>query len=438
MRIPKNEVAEKNLIGKLLLQGESIDNKLPKVMEVIGYADFTSKWGLVYKKMVELYKKGKHVDTGTLAMVGVELKEISEAVNEMVTSADIMEVAQCVKTASMLRYRMTLASRVLQMCENEDDIEKIDSELVSVKNEYIRSADDVIADYEKYEKEHMEGAKKGLLGFATQIPELDVMTFGLQRGHVWSVGGYRGSGKSYFGLHIANEVLLQKGSVLCLNLEMSNDEFIQRMVALNTMSGTLEVLGENFSKDDFKSDMRKGILQNIKTNKLILKDGLHDGINTIDRIESTIMAECTKHKIDVVILDFIQLIHGDDMYKKISDAVVRLQRLAQRYGITMVILSQLNNDVVKAGQNSTVDGFKGAGEISQVANVAIKIIRELGTDGKLTEMFKLEVVKVRHNFGGDIYTKIEFPGGKIGGKYKYVAPKNKKDEMLDNLDNLIK
>ncbi len=433
MKIPRNDVAEKAVIAKLLIAGEAIDGKLARVMEILKPEDFYNvKYRKLYTQIIKLYKQGNVVDLKGLEIEKVDLYDIADAVNDTPTSADIVKIAEYVKTSATLRERMTTAGVILKMCEEEQEIEKIDNVLASLKVDVLRNPDDVVNDYVKYEAEYKDMAEKGMLGWSTGISELDTMTFGIQKGHVWSVGGYRGSGKSYFGLHLANELVLQRAGVLVFNLEMSNEEFLQRMIALNTQQGTLQVLRGDFMKDQFNREMRDAVLANIKSGKLRLYDNLHDNVGHIDKIENTIRAGCIKGGIDAVVVDFVQIIDGDnDMYKRISDAVLRLQRLAQRYGVAMIILSQLNNETVKAGANSMIDGFKGAGEISQVSNVAIKIIRELGEDGKLTDMFKLEVVKVRHNFGGDIYTKISFPGGKIGGSYIPQKKKTVKDEADD-------
>ena len=59
------------------------------------------------------------------------------------------------------------------------------------------------------------------------------------------------------------------------------------------------------------------------------------------------------------------------------------------------------------GTNS-IYGFKGAGEIGQIADVAIRIVRKKNDDGEMTDDYILDVVKNRTGRSGIVECKISF------------------------------
>jgi len=415
MKIPSNGVAEIAVIGKILLQGENAYDKVPLVKSMLIPTDFYNYWnginlGLVYSKILELYEKGVKIDV--VSMKGVlTMEQYVELSTSEATSADLKQSCKYVKDASMLRNRISVASRILKMCEDGHSVSEVDKLFNDMQiSDSSYDIDVQLSDFEQYERQ-LKSYTGELIGISTGIPELDAMTWGLQRKHVWVVGGYRGSGKSFFGVNLVNDILLKDKKVLVLNLEMSNNEFVHRLIALRCMLPIRQTYRDDLSEDNMSK--REDILMNWTDGKLVLRDD----INNMDDIEGFIALCCVTQHIDVVVIDFIQLIStgSSNIYERMSEVSTRLQNIAKKYNITVVMLSQVNNDIARAGASIDIDGFKGAGEISQVANVAIKIIRERDVDGKLTEMFKMEVVKVRHNYGGDIYKKIVFPGGKICG-----------------------
>lgn len=417
MNIPKNERAELAVIGKLLLSGESVHDKLPEVMGIVSGDDFCTYWEKinlrdVYVKIVELYAQGKEIDVVSMGSI-LSVEEFVKLSMLETSSADLRQSCKYVKDASMLRNRMSIASKIIAMCERGDsvtDVDRLFNDMQVKDSGYDLHAQ--VNGFSEYE-EYLRGFKGDLLGISTGIPELDDMTWGLQKNHVWVVGGYRGSGKSFFGVNVVDSVLRSRKKALVFNLEMSNNEFMHRLISLRC-----RLHSKLTYKEELEESVRvkkEEVLTNWGNKDLIMRDDL----NHIDEIESFIALTKLTGGVDVVLIDFVQLVRtkADNIYERMSEVATRLQSVAKKYGMAIILLSQLNNETAKAGASVDVDGFKGAGELSQVANVAIKIIRARDFDGKLTEMFKLEVVKVRHNFGGDIFKKIVFPGGKIEGTY---------------------
>ena len=96
-----------------------------------------------------------------------------------------------------------------------------------------------------------------------------------------------------------------------------------------------------------------------------------------------------------------------------------------------MLLSQISNEAQKEGTNS-IYGFKGAGEIGQIADVAISIVRKKNDDGEMTDDYILDVVKNRTGRSGIVECKISFPSGKI----TEVLSQEDKDESVKKYEAL--
>jgi replicative DNA helicase len=110
-----------------------------------------------------------------------------------------------------------------------------------------------------------------------------------------------------------------------------------------------------------------------------------------------------------------------------SNASVKLQEATKELNCCTMLLTQVSN-ASQAGTAGDVYGFKGAGEIGQIADVAIKIKREKSTNGDFTDQFILDVVKNRTGKSGEIDCSITFPGGKITEK----TLEQKEESFFDN------
>lgn len=272
---------------------------------------------------------------------------------------------------------------------------------------------DVIRSYEKYVKEHRKLASSGMIGLSTGWPSVDKITMGMAPGHIWVAGGRYGSGKSFFGINVANSVLEQNGRVAIFSLEMSTNEYIQRLISLRSGVGYLQVISELEGEEEEKRNTaQEEVLMSVDGENLTIFDNVFD----VEQIGYKIRALKEKNGLNLAVIDYIQLISGPgSFYENISSAVNKLQRIALETGVTLLLISQLNNQTLQSKSYATMgsDGFKGAGEISQVANVAVIIEREKNSDGEMTPLFMLNFTKIRHGFGRLLGFKINFPGGQI-------------------------
>lgn len=291
---------------------------------------------------------------------------------------------------------------------------------------------DIIEDYKKHLVETRQFSDLGLLGIPTGITKIDEATSGFRPGKIWVLGGYNGFGKTYFMTNMVNRVLSLGKKACVITLEMSKEDIIDRLLSERLGIGIYE-LAKTANKEIVEKELNK-IESYIDSGKLVIVDSLYD----IDAIKTKLRVVNANSSIDVLFIDFVQLI-GDksskSTYESLRNVSVALQALTKELNCCTMILSQISNEAQSDATGSTF-GFKGAGEIGQIADVAIRIMREKDTAGETTDDYILNVVKNRSGRSGKVPCKITFPSGKITEVLSMEA-KVEKTERYDALESLF-
>lgn len=277
----------------------------------------------------------------------------------------------------------------------------------------------VIEDYKRHLTENRIGADSGLLGLPTGILDLDRVTSGFRKSKVWIIGGYNAYGKSYFLTNMVNKIIDMNKRACVITLEMTKEDVMDRMIGERLGIGVYE-LAKTVNAQVVATQV-ENLDKHIKDLDLCILDSTYD----IKDIETKLRIENKNRHIDVLFIDFIQLIQNKNSkssYEVLSGVATKLQELTKELGICSVILSQISNEAQKDTEYMTY-GFKGAGEIGQVADVAIRILRTRDkTTGIFTEEFILDVVKNRSGQTGQVVCRITFPSGSIVQVNKFNTP----------------
>jgi hypothetical protein len=86
-----------------------------------------------------------------------------------------------------------------------------------------------------------------------------------------------------------------------------------------------------------------------------------------------------------VFLDYLQAVHPDgevkDKTAEVSKNVRKLKKCAEENGVVLVLMSQLNRDSYRKGEEPTINDYKYAGDIENEAQLCVLMWR--GDDGIL-------------------------------------------------------
>ena len=393
-RIPPHSIeAERAVIGAMMMDTDAIIT----ASEIITADDFYQKqYGVIFEALVELYKDGVGVDPVSLQEklhskeVPPELSSvefIGGLIGSVPTSANIKNYAGIVYEKSMLRRLIHVTEKVTQNCYNDrnslDDI--LDSTEKSIFNVLQRrsgSAFEPIKDVVLRTLDSIEEAarQKGhITGLETGFRDLDYKTAGLHKSDFVLIAARPAMGKTAFVLNIAEYIALHTNSTIAMfSLEMSKEQLMKRMFAMNSHVDSQKIRTGNLEDEDW--DKLVGSVRRFGSSNLYIDDT--SGITAPE-----LRSKCRKLKLekglDLVIIDYLQLMEGsgkrkgENRQQEISDISRSLKVMARELEVPVIALSQLSRAVEgRPDKRPMLSDIRESGSIEQDADMVMFLYRD--------------------------------------------------------------
>lgn len=204
-----------------------------------------------------------------------------------------------------------------------------------------------------------------LQGISTGWTLLDKYMGGYHKGNLIIIGGRPGLGKTALGLSLAVDCC-KWANVLFYTMEMSKEELAQRYISY--FAGIENYKVRNASLDNVSiQDISEKLYRTDQDFHIIDSTNRH-----IDHITSQIRLHRVKFGLDIVVIDYLQLIDGNakSRYEIVSDASKRLKQLAKELGITIIALAQLKREE-RADVKPSLSDLKESGQLEQDADVVL-------------------------------------------------------------------
>lgn len=176
----------------------------------------------------------------------------------------------------------------------------------------------------------------------TGLYDLDDMTCGLHNQELTIIGARPGVGKTTLALQVAENIAKKDKNVLFISLEMSDNQLIQKMIA---------------REGNVKSyRMRRGTLEDTDWEKIAntvgklseLKFNTNSKIRNIQGLEVLARKLKNQDKLDLLIIDYIQLLRNKEKFncreQEVADISRRLKLLSLELDIPIIALCQLNRN----------------------------------------------------------------------------------------------
>ena len=185
------------------------------------------------------------------------------------------------------------------------------------------------------------------------------------------IGGRRGTGKSSFGVHILVQALRQSKSVVFVALEMSAKQMMARIVPC--MSGVRLV----YRSGDLYTAEELDRLNAAKQEIAAIPPQIIDTPMTIAQIEATAARLVSQNRMDLLIVDYLQLVGFDRKAESqqvgITQVAQGLKHIALRHHIPVVALAQIRRESQGDKGPPTLAGLKGSGSIEEAADHVLLI-----------------------------------------------------------------
>lgn len=382
--------AEHGVLGAMLIRPELIAT----LSEDLSHKDFYSAdHQVIYQKIISLHSAGRTVDiitasdglilpsddvafayvaeiannTPSVANAFAYAKIVSErAVSRRLLSAGV-EIQDIARSSSELQDRIAEAGAVMASIEAPDD----GSDAVLIQDLVLQQVDEWEARRERFES----GQK--LAGMSTGLKDLDSRLGGLRPGQLIIIGGRPGMGKTTLAMGFAlDAVLKQEKSALVFSLEMSHGQLVDRLIASIAGVNLQKIQSGEVWADYDDSNAISGAASRLRGAKLAIID---KGNLTISGIRSTARKFKYKHTLDLVVIDYLQLMSGNggsNRNEEISIISRGAKLLARELNVPVVLLSQLNRESTKRpGAKPQVSDLRDSGSIEQDADVVVLVHR---------------------------------------------------------------
>lgn len=414
---PQNTEAEASLLGAILIDADAI----VKIADVIRPDDFfDDRHKHIYEGVVALYEKHSPIDVLTLSdqLKGVGFLDmiggapyLTELTNFVPTATHVEQYAEIVAQKA-LRRRLIKASQDItglgfdEAKSLQELIEEAETRLFEVSQRHIKqevsSMESILtASFDRLDELHKDKGK--IRGIPTGYKDLDDMLAGLQRSDLFVLAARPAMGKTAFVLNLAHSIATKASEpVLIFSLEMSKEQLVDRMLAMESGVDAWALRTGNLTDADFeKIGQAMGTLSEAP---IYIDDtpGL-----TVSDMRTKARREMHLHPLGLIIVDYLQLMSGGSRFgsqanrvQEISEISRGLKIVARELNVPLIALSQLSRSVEsRSPQIPQLSDLRESGSIEQDADVVAFLYREDYYNPETERKNVMDVLIKKHRSG---------------------------------------
>lgn len=417
---PQNIDAEMSLLGAILIDQDVIVNVADKVTA----DDFYDKrHATIFRAVIELYSHHSPIDmltlstslknSGDLDAIGGP-KYLGDLTNIVPSSAHAEEYAKLIATAAVRRRLISAGAKITKLGfdqaeEVQSVLTKAEADLFAVSQASQKTdlvaLDSVLAEsFDRMAQLHRN--KNSLRGITTGFKDLDRITAGLQKSDLIILAARPAMGKSTFAQNLAyNAASREKKAVLIFNLEMSNDQTVDRMVAEASGVNSWNIRTGKLTEEDFAKISEA--MGEMAEAPIFFSD--KPGLSIL---EMRTMAQRQAHKtpLGLIIVDYLQLMsgsknYGDNRVQEVSEISRGLKLIARELDVPVIALSQLSRSVeARPDRRPMLSDLRESGSIEQDADIVMFLYREdyYNPDTERKHITDLIIAKHRNGPTGNI------------------------------------
>lgn len=181
-----------------------------------------------------------------------------------------------------------------------------------------------------------------------------------------------GVGKTTFSLQIADKIATKNKKVAYISLEMSEEQIIQKLLAKRSRVNSRKIRnGDLKDKEIDKIGFACGEISDLLL-KILTK------ANTIQQIEVEARRMKNRNELDLLIIDYLQLVRNLGNFKsreqEVADISRTLKLLSLELEIPIIALCQLNRNASR--NEPTLADIRESGSIEQDADNVIFLYQE--------------------------------------------------------------
>ena len=406
--------AEQSVLGGLMLDNGAFDRVGDSLL---AEHFFDEQHRRIYTSIVRMLMANKPADVITvfhdLTANGHNdnLGYLNSLAASVPSAANIRRYAAIVAERWKARQLMAVGSRTVELAQDgsidiNTRVEQVQAEVGKLAEQGAQreaaSLDEAMVRAVDRLSERAEG---NINAFATGVADIDdMLNGGIRPGNVVVMAARPSMGKTALALTVALNMARDRG-IGFLSMEMPEEELTDRTFAFLGRVDLGTVQRPANAPDDFWTRITEAMEQSARLRLYIDDQG---GLN-IHQATAKIRNLVRKHKVQVVIVDYLQLMNGTDAKVsrtyQLEEVMRSFKALAKSLGIAIVVLAQINRKV-ENGMPSLFD-LKDSGAIEQDADVVMFIHRPIQVEPELgpewSTFAQLRFAKNRQGRTGDTY-----------------------------------
>lgn len=391
--MPHNIEAEQSVLGSMFLSKYALQKCLENLESDLFYLDSHVK---LFDAIKTLSESGSAIDLttvtselsnkGLLKQVG-DVDYLTEIINSVPTASNVDEYIKIVEEKAILRKLIVEATNIVtlgydtsnNLSDTLDQAEKTILNVVRTRKgtEFQKISDVLVKTQSDLEK--LSQTKGEITGIATGFADFDKLTSGLHENELIIIAARPAMGKTAFALNLAtNMAINSKKTVALFNMEMSASQLASRMISSVGQIEASRLRNGRLENNDWKRVNEA--ISRLGGTKMYIDD-------TPGMSISEIRAKCRRlssssDKLDVVIIDYLQLINGSSRYagqrqQEVSEISRSLKTMAMELKIPVIALAQLSRSVEgREDKRPLLSDLRESGSIEQDADIVAFLYRD--------------------------------------------------------------
>ena len=430
--LPHNFLAEKMILSCLLVNTEAIELTLRTISVDVFYFKNHQE---IYKAITFMHKNNLPIDiltlitflqdNGLLQKIG-GLKVLIELLSQIPNLIYLEEYLRLVKDKYIRRSLIklgyeTINSSYITSLPLENILNDLENKLFNltseIKPQKLFSSAELLNDI--FFELKTKSLDPKLSGIASGFYDLDSLTQGFQKSDLIIIAGRPSMGKTALGLNIASNIIKNlKLPVLFFSLEMSKEQIMYRLLAMETNLNQMKLKTGKLSKNDWLK-LNK-IIKILAKFPLFIDDTFDLSIQDIRSKIKTIIFE--QNQIGLIIIDYIQLMQNSKLksanrVQELSQITRSLKTIAREFNVPIIGLSQLSRNVEnRIDKKPILSDLRESGSIEQDADLVLMLYQnklQTSSQSNIPENIKnnniVEIIIAKHRNGpiGNIQLKFD-------------------------------
>ena len=239
---------------------------------------------------------------------------------------------------------------------------------------------------------------------------VDKIIGGLSRTDLCVIAGRPGHGKSSVAINILmnNSSSSPKFTGVLFSMEMSRTQIFDRMVS--SLTGIQTNLIRHRSPDKSEYEIIKTTSEFISAKDIVIYDRK---TLTIGEIRTSIVAKQRKGKVDLVVIDYIQLLTGNKQASRsrneeLGEVSRQLKQAAGDLGVPIIVLAQLNRTNERENKRPRLVDIRESGNIEADADQVILIHNPSYYEAERPDIEDIEFIVAKNRHGATSIVNVQF------------------------------